>query len=178
VRAVDRDESDAVWLTATDYITPTTLSIAEIGKQPEQLKSMPVFFDASGLEMEQRFATSEDGTRVPYFIVHRKDMPRDGRQPTLLYGYGGFEVSLTPAYSGDMGEGCLEKGGGYVVPNNRDGGENGPRWHQAALKQVRRKTYEDFAAVAKALVADGISSPEHLGIMRGSNGGLLTGNML
>ncbi|WP_140909848.1 prolyl oligopeptidase family serine peptidase [Cognatiluteimonas lumbrici] len=178
VRAVDRDESDAVWLTATDYITPTTLSIAEIGKQPEQLKSMPVFFDASGLEMEQRFATSEDGTRVPYFIVHRKDMPRDGRQPTLLYGYGGFEVSLTPAYSGAIGKGWLEKGGVYVVANIRGGGEYGPRWHQAALKQNRHKAYEDFAAVAKALVADGITSPEHLGIMGGSNGGLLTGNML
>src|SRR5690606_29133623 len=157
VRAVDRDESDAVWLTATDYITPTTLSIAEIGQQPEQLKSMPVFFDASGLEMEQRFATSEDGTRVPYFIVHRKDMPRDGRQPTLLYGYGGFEVSLTPAYSGAIGKGWLEKGGVYVVANIRGGGEYGPRWHQAALKQNRHKAYEDFAAVAKALVADGIT---------------------
>jgi len=178
VGAVDRDESDAVWLTATDYITPTTLSLAEIGEQPEQLKSMPVFFDASGLVTEQRFATSDDGTRVPYFIVHREDMPRDGKQPTLLYGYGGFEISLTPSYSGTVGKGWLEDGGVYVVANIRGGGEYGPRWHQAALKQNRHKAYEDFAAVAKDLVASGITSPEHLGIMGGSNGGLLTGNML
>jgi len=178
VSAVDADESDAVWLTATDYLTPTTLSIAEIGQQPEQLKSMPVFFDASDLVLEQHFATSEDGTRVPFFIVHRKGVPHDGKQPTLLYGYGGFEVSLTPSYSGVVGKGWLEKGGIYVVANIRGGGEYGPRWHQAALKQNRHKAYEDFAAVAKELVAHGITSPEHLGIMGGSNGGLLTGNML
>jgi prolyl oligopeptidase len=178
VGAVDADESDAVWLTATDYLTPTTLSIAEIGEQPELLKSMPVFFDASGLVQEQHFATSADGTRIPFFIVHRKGVPHDGKQPTLLYGYGGFEVSLTPGYSGTVGKGWLEKGGVYVVANIRGGGEYGPRWHQAALKQNRHKAYEDFAAVAKELVAHGITSPAHLGIMGGSNGGLLTGNML
>jgi prolyl oligopeptidase len=178
VSAVDPDESDAVWLTATDYLTPTTLSLAQVGQPPEQLKSMPVFFDASNLVLEQHFATSADGTRVPYFIVHRKGVPHDGKQPTLLYGYGGFEVSLTPAYSGIVGKGWLEKGGVYVVANIRGGGEYGPRWHQAALKQNRHKAYEDFAAVAKDLVAHGITSAEHLGIMGGSNGGLLTGNML
>ncbi len=178
VGAVDADESDAVWLTATDYLTPTTLSIAEIGQPPELLKSMPVFFDASGLVQEQHFATSADGTRIPFFIVHRKGVPHDGKQPTLLYGYGGFEVSLTPGYSGTVGKGWLEKGGVYVVANIRGGGEYGPRWHQAALKQNRHKAYEDFAAVAKELVAHGITSPAHLGIMGGSNGGLLTGNML
>ena len=178
VGAVDRDESDAVWLTATDYLTPTTLSLADIGKAPEALKSMPAEFDAANLVLEQRFATSDDGTRVPYFIVHRKDVPRDGKQPTLLYGYGGFEISLTPAYSGTVGKGWLERGGVYVVANIRGGGEYGPRWHQAALKQNRHKAYEDFAAVARALVADGITSPAHLGVMGGSNGGLLVGNML
>ncbi len=178
VSAVDPDESDAVWLTATDYLTPTTLSLAQVGQPPEQLKSMPVFFDASNLVLEQHFATSADGTRVPYFIVHRKGVPHDGKQPTLLYGYGGFEVSLTPAYSGIVGKGWLEKGGVYVVANIRGGGEYGPRWHQAALKQNRHKAYEDFAAVAKDLVSHGITSAEHLGIMGGSNGGLLTGNML
>ena len=178
VRAVDPDDSDAVWLTATDYVTPTTLSLAQIGEQPQQLKSMPVFFDASNLVLEQHFATSKDGTRVPFFIVHRKGVPHDGKQPTLLYGYGGFEVSLTPSYSGVVGKGWLEKGGVYVVANIRGGGEYGPRWHQAALKQNRFKAYEDFAAVAKELVAHGITSPQHLGIMGGSNGGLLTGNML
>jgi prolyl oligopeptidase len=183
VAAVDRDESDAVWLTATDYLTPTTLSLAELGtgttgQAPEPLKSMPAEFDASDLVLEQHFATSKDGTRVPFFIVHRKGVPHDGKQPTLLYGYGGFEVSLTPAYSGTVGKGWLEKGGVYVVANIRGGGEYGPRWHQAALKQNRHKAYEDFAAVAQELVAHGITSREHLGVMGGSNGGLLVGNML
>src|SRR5690606_16266581 len=183
VRAVDRDESDAVWLTATNYLSPTTLSLVQLGndangKAPERLKSMPVFFDADGLVSEQHFATSKDGTRVPYFIVHRKDLALDGKAPTLLYGYGGFEVSLTPSYNGTAGKGWLEKGGVFVVANIRGGGEYGPRWHQAALKQNRHKAYEDFAAVAQDLVARRITSPRHLGAMGGSNGGLLAGNML
>ncbi|MEO5565508.1 MAG: prolyl oligopeptidase family serine peptidase [Luteimonas sp.] len=178
VAAVDDDSSDAVWLTATDYLTPTTLSLAEIGKAPEPLKSMPAFFDASRDVLEQHFATSADGTRIPFFIVHPKGLAHDGTAPTLLYGYGGFEISLTPAYSGIVGKGWLEQGGVYVVANIRGGGEYGPRWHQAALKQNRHKAYEDFAAVARELVAHGITSREHLGIMGGSNGGLLVGNML
>jgi prolyl oligopeptidase len=180
VEAVDRDRDDGMWLTATGYLTPTTLSLAQLGPGAsfEPLKAMPAFFDASDLMVEQHFATSADGTRVPFFIVHRKDVPHDGRQPTLLYGYGGFEVSLTPAYSGTVGKGWLEKGGVYVVANIRGGGEYGPRWHQAALKQNRHKAYEDFAAVAKELAAHGITSPAHLGVMGGSNGGLLVGNML
>jgi prolyl oligopeptidase len=178
VRAVDADASDAVWLTATDYLTPTTLSLAQIGEAPERLKSMPAFFDASKDVLEQRFATSTDGTRIPYFIVHPKGLAHDGKAPTLLYGYGGFEVSLTPSYSGTVGKGWLERGGVYVVANIRGGGEYGPRWHQAALKANRHKAYEDFAAVARDLVAHGITSREHLGIMGGSNGGLLVGNML
>jgi len=178
VGAVDEDDSDAVWLTATDYLTPTTLSWAEIGQRPEQLKTMPVFFDASKDVIEQHFAASKDGTKVPYFIVRPKDMKLDGSTPTLLYGYGGFEISLTPAYSGGVGKGWLEKGGAYVVANIRGGGEYGPRWHQAALKANRHKAYEDFAAVAQDLVARKITSPKRLGIQGGSNGGLLTGNML
>ncbi len=178
VGAVDPDESDAVWMTVTDYLTPTTLSLAQIGQQPEVLKTMPAFFDASGKVIEQHFATSEDGTRVPYFVVHGKDMKRDGSNPTLLYGYGGFEISLTPSYSGGMGRAWLDKGGVYVVANIRGGGEYGPRWHQAALKQNRHKAYEDMAAVARDLVARGITSARHLGVQGGSNGGLLTGNML
>ncbi len=178
VSAVDSDESDAVWLYATDFLTPTTLSLAEVGQAPEQLKAMPGFFDGSKQVIEQHFATSKDGTRVPYFLVRSKDMPLDGSTPTLLYGYGGFEVSQMPGYSGAIGKGWLEKGGAYVVANIRGGGEYGPRWHQAALKQNRHKAYEDFAAVAQDLVARGITSPQHLGIRGGSNGGLLTGNML
>ena len=178
VSAVDSDDSDAVWLTATDYLTPTTLSLAEIGQAPEVLKTMPTFFDASTHEIAQHFATSEDGTKVPYFIVQPKGLELDGSTPTLLYGYGGFEISLTPGYSGGVGKGWLEKGGVYAVANIRGGGEYGPRWHQAALKANRHKAYEDFAAVARDLIARKVTSPEHLGIQGGSNGGLLTGNML
>lgn len=178
VSAVDADESDAVWLTATDYLTPTTLSLAQIGSEPEVLKTMPVFFDASKDVIEQHFATSKDGTRVPYFLVRPKDLKLDGTAPTLLYGYGGFEISLTPAYSGSVGKGWLEKGGVYAVANIRGGGEYGPRWHQAALKANRHKAYEDFAAVAQDLIARKVTSTKHLGIQGGSNGGLLTGNML
>ena len=178
VSAVDSNDSDAVWLTATDYLTPTTLAIADIGKAPEVLKTMPAFFDADGKVIEQHFATSEDGTRVPYFVVHDKAMKLDGSNPTLLYGYGGFEISLTPSYSGGMGRAWLEKGGVYVVANIRGGGEYGPRWHQAALKQNRHKAYEDMAAVAQDLVTRKITSAKHLGVQGGSNGGLLTGNML
>lgn len=178
IGAVDSDESDAVWLTVTDYLTPTTLSLAEIGKQPEQLKAMPAFFNAEGKVIEQHFATSKDGTKVPYFLVRPEGLKYDGSTPTLLYGYGGFEISLTPGYSGGVGKGWLEKGGVYAVANIRGGGEYGPRWHQAALKANRHKAYEDFAAVAQDLVARKITSPKHLGIQGGSNGGLLTGNML
>lgn len=178
VGAVDSDESDALWMTASGYTTPTTLYLAEIGKQPEALKTMPSFFNAEDLQVEQHFATSKDGTRVPYFIVHKQGMALDGRNPTLLYGYGGFEISLTPGYSGTIGKGWTEKGGVYVVANIRGGGEYGPRWHQAALKQNRHKAYEDFAAVAQDLIARNITSPAHLGVQGGSNGGLLTGNML
>ena len=179
--AVDSDESDALWMTVTDYLTPTTLMLASAAPgaaAPEVLKTQPAFFDASKHEVEQHFATSKDGTRVPYFLVHPKGAKADGTSPTLLYGYGGFEISLTPGYSGGVGKGWLEKGGTYAVANIRGGGEYGPRWHQAALKANRHKAYEDFAAVAQDLIARDITSPKHLGIRGGSNGGLLTGNML
>jgi prolyl oligopeptidase len=178
VSAVDSDASDAVWLTATDYLTPTTLSLAQLGQAPEQLKAMPSFFDGANDVIEQHFATSQDGTRIPYFLVRPKDLVLDGSNPTLLYGYGGFEISMTPGYSGGLGRSWLDKGGVYVVANIRGGGEYGPRWHQAALKANRHKAYEDFAAVARDLIDRRITSPRHLGVQGGSNGGLLTGNML
>jgi prolyl oligopeptidase len=128
--------------------------------------------------MEQHFATSKDGTRVPYFLVRPKDLKFDGKAPTLLYGYGGFTVSMTPSYSGSIGKAWLEQGGVYALANIRGGGEYGPRWHQAALKANRHKAYEDFAAIADDLVARKITAPRHLGTMGGSNGGLLMGNML
>ncbi|KRB11326.1 prolyl oligopeptidase family serine peptidase [Lysobacter sp. Root690] len=178
VGAVDGIDSDAVWLSAADYLTPTTLALAEPGQKPEVLKTMPTFFDASKDTIEQHFAKSKDGTRVPYFLVRPKDLKYDGKAPTLLYGYGGFEVSMTPVYSGGIGKGWLEKGGVYAVANIRGGGEYGPRWHQAALKANRHKAYEDFAAVGRDLIERKITSTPHLGVQGGSNGGLLTGNML
>jgi len=178
VAAVDPDDSNAVWMTATDFLTPTTLSRVEVGQAPEMLKSNPEFFNAWKEVIEQHFATSKDGTRAPYFVVRPKDVKLDGTAPTLLYGYGGFEVSMTPSYSGTIGKAWLERGGIYVLANIRGGGEYGPRWHQAALKANRHRAYEDFAAIADDLVARRITSPAHLGTMGGSNGGLLMGNML
>jgi prolyl oligopeptidase len=178
VSAVDPDENDAVWMTVTDFLTPSTLSLADIGKKPEKLKAMPAFFNADGLVAEQHFATSKDGTRVPYFVVRRKDLAFDGKAPTLLWGYGGFEVSYTATYSAMAGRGWLQQGGVYALANIRGGGEYGPRWHQAALKANRHKAYEDFAAVAQDLIARKITSPQHLGAQGGSNGGLLMGNMI
>ncbi|QGF92992.1 prolyl oligopeptidase family serine peptidase [Pseudomonas sp. CFSAN084952] len=178
VSAVDSDDSDSVWLTSADYVTPTTLFLAEIGKSPETLKTLPTFFDSSNEIVEQHFTVSKDGTRVPYFLVRPKNLQLDGSAPTLLYGYGGFEISLTPYYSGSLGSAWLSKGGVYVVANIRGGGEYGPRWHQAALRENRTRAYEDFAAVAQDLINRKITSPKYLGVQGESNGGLLTGNML
>jgi prolyl oligopeptidase len=178
VSAIDADIGDALWMTTTDFLTPTTLSMVEIGQQPQKLKSMPAFFEAEGLMTEQQFATSKDGTKVPYFIVRSKFLPLDGSTPTLLWGYGGFEVSYTATYSSMAGRGWLQNGGVYVLANIRGGGEYGPRWHQAALKANRHKAYEDFAAVAEDLFARKITSPARLGAQGGSNGGLLMGNMI
>jgi prolyl oligopeptidase len=177
-RAVDDEESDDYFLTATDFLTPPTLSMGSVGHAPEPLKSTPAFFDASGLRISQHFARSKDGTRIPYFMVAKEDLTLDGESPTLLYGYGGFEVSLTPAYSGSAGRGWLSQGGTFVVANIRGGGEYGPRWHQAAIREKRPRAYEDFAAVAQDLIARKLTSPGRLGIQGGSNGGLLVGNMV
>jgi prolyl oligopeptidase len=178
VSPVDPDNSDALWMTTSDFLTPTSLSLVEIGRKPEKLKAMPAFFDAEGLVAEQQFATSKDGTRVPYFIVRPKHMKMDGSTPTLLWGYGGFEVSYTASYPAMAGRGWLQQGGVYVLANIRGGGEYGPRWHQAALKANRHKAFEDFAAVAQDLFARKITSPRRLGAQGGSNGGLLMGNMI
>jgi prolyl oligopeptidase len=176
---VDADASDDYFLTATSYLTPTTLFYGTVGKgKAIAIKHTPAFFDAKGFDVHQYFVASKDGTRIPYFVVARKGLAPDGSHPTLLYGYGGFEVSEAPAYSGSVGRSWLSRGGVYVVANIRGGGEYGPRWHQAALRQNRLRAYEDFAAVAEDLVKRGITSRAHLGALGGSNGGLLMGNML
>ncbi|EID55653.1 prolyl oligopeptidase family serine peptidase [Saccharomonospora xinjiangensis] len=174
--ATDPYDSDEFFVEATGYTDPPALLRGEVGSSVETVKRTPAFFDADSLDVTQHFATSEDGTRIPYFVVGPKD--RGTVTPTLLTGYGGFEVSLTPSYSGVIGRGWLARGGTYVVANLRGGGEYGPDWHNQVVKTNRLKVYEDFAAVARDVVARGITTPELLGVQGGSNGGLLTGVML
>jgi prolyl oligopeptidase len=173
--SADKSGSNA-FLYVTSYLTPNSLlSVdAETGRS-SLVKSEGPRFDASGEVVEQRFATSTDGTRIPYFVVRPKDMKFDGSNPTILYGYGGFAISLTPNYDGQLGKLWLERGGVYVVANIRGGGEFGPAWHDAGLKTHRQIVYDDFAAVGRDLVASGITSSRRLGIQGGSNGGLLMG---
>ena len=175
---VDDEESDEFFMTVTDFLTPPTLWVGTVGEQPELIKSMPAFFEAKGLAVSQHFTTSEDGTRVPYFLVGPEDVDGSHPRPTLLYGYGGFELPLVPGYMPASGRGWVTQGGVLVIANIRGGGEYGPRWHQAALKENRFRAYEDFAAVARDLIAQNVTTPQQLGVMGGSNGGLLVGNML
>ena len=176
VSAVDAVSSDQYFLTVTDFLTPTTLYLGQVGDDRRALlKSMPSFFDARPYTVRQFEATSRDGTKVPYFVVMRKDARLNGKNPTVLYGYGGFEVSLKPSYSAVAGEAWLAQGGVYVLANIRGGGEFGPRWHQAALKDQRQRAFDDFISVAQDLIKRKVTSPRHLGIMGGSNGGLLVG---
>ncbi len=171
--------ADAYLLNSADFLKPDTLQLARVGSDRfETLKSRPSFFDATGLRVEQQFAHSADGTRVPYFIVWPKGAQANGNNPTLLYGYGGFEVSMTPAYSGAMGRSWAARGGVYVLANIRGGGEYGPAWHQAALRADKQKSYADFAAVAEDLIARQVTRPARLGIQGGSNGGLLVGAVM
>ena len=171
----DPYDSDEYMLVSTGFTEPDTLLYGHIGGASQTLKRAPAFFDASGMSVRQFFATSADGTAVPYFVV---GPDRPGPGPTLLTGYGGFEISLTPSYSGIIGRGWLARGGTYVVANLRGGGEYGPQWHLSAIKEHRNLVYEDFAAVAADLVTRGIATRDLLGIEGASNGGLLMGVML
>lgn len=158
------------------FLTPPTLLLADTDTGTlTRAKAETPKFAASGDLVEQRFATSKDGTKIPYFIVHPKNLKLDGRNPTILYGYGGFSISLTPQYDGTLGKLWLERGGTYVVANIRGGGEFGPAWHEAGLKTHRQLIYDDFTAVAQDLIATKVTTPRHLGIEGGSNGGLLVG---
>lgn len=170
------DQDNRLFVTVTGYLTPTTYWLADAGSlKLEQVKASPARFDASTHVVEQFEATSTDGTKIPYFVVRPKGVTYDGTAPTLLYAYGGFQVSMTPGYSGVMGKLWLERGGTYVVANIRGGGEFGPAWHTAGLKENRQKVYDDFFAVSQDLITRKITSPRRLGIMGGSNGGLLMG---
>ena len=157
------------------YTQPTTLYLSEEDGEVRAVRAMPPMFDASDLEVQQLAATSRDGTRVPYFLVSRQDLRLSADNPTLLYGYGGFEASMTPGYSATVGKSWLERGGVYAVANIRGGGEFGPAWHRAAQREHRQRAYDDFIAVAEDMVERGITAPRNLGIMGGSNGGLLVG---
>jgi len=154
-----------------NYLTPPTLYFDDGNDKQRAIKSLPARFDASGMVTEQFEAISKDGTKIPYFVTRPRTL--HGPAPTILYGYGGFEVSLTPGYSANFGRLWVSKGGLYVVANIRGGGEFGPAWHQAALKEHRQRAFDDFAAVAKDLERRGLTTPKQLGIMGGSNGGLL-----
>jgi prolyl oligopeptidase len=179
IGGIDSDESDDYFMESSDFLTPTTLYMGTAGQDGrETLKSLPAFFDANELAISQHEAVSKDGTRIPYFQVGRKNLKLDGSHPTLLYGYGGFEIPMIPGYSPGIGPAWLNRGGVYVVANIRGGGEFGPKWHEAARKQNRQRAYDDFIAVAEDLSNRKVTSPQHLGIKGGSNGGLLMGVML
>lgn len=163
-------------VSVTGFLTPSSVWLGDTGTETAlQIKSLPPRFDASACAVEQFEAVSTDGMKIPYFVVRPKRMKHDGNNPAILYAYGGFEVSITPSYNENAGRLWLERGGVYVLANIRGGGEFGPAWHQAGLKTRRQTVFDDFTAVARDLIRRGITSPRRLGIMGGSNGGLLMG---
>jgi prolyl oligopeptidase len=169
------DFDDSFFFTYTDFTTPSSLYLVRDDGAPEQVKSSPAWFDTDGMSVAQYEATSSDGTKIPYFVFMPKGFEADGANPTVLYAYGGFEVSRKPRYSGSRGFAWVERGGVYVLANIRGGGEFGPKWHQAAMKEKHQNNFDDFIAVAEDLIKRKITSSEHLGIMGGSQGGLLVG---
>lgn len=173
------DRSDRYYYNYTGFLTPSTLFEADAAEdRHNEVRGEPAWFDAEGMAVAQYEAVSADGERIPYFVVTPAGFEADGRNPTLLSAYGGFEVSRTPFYSGVTGSAWLARGGVYVLANIRGGGEFGPKWHQAALKGNRQRAYDDLIAVSEDLIERGITSPEHLGIQGGSNGGLLVGAVM
>lgn len=170
------NENDEFIVAYSDFTTPYSTYMGDANDVSKllKIKTSPERFDASQITSEQKFATSSDGTQIPYYIIHKKNMPLDGSNPTLLYGYGGFEVSMQPSYLSGMGKVWFEKGGVYVLANIRGGGEFGPKWHSVALKENRQIVFDDFIAIAEDLIKNKVTTPKHLGIMGGSNGGLLT----
>jgi prolyl oligopeptidase len=174
---IDTDlHSERAFVQVTGFLTPPRLILADLGMATlATVKTLPAKFDASHAVVEQFEATSNDGTKIPYFIVHPKTAKLDGSTPTILNAYGGFLDAQTPKYSAELGKLWLERGGAFVLANIRGGGEFGPAWHEAGLKTHRQRIYDDFAAVGEDLIAKGFASSPHLGIRGGSNGGLLMG---
>lgn len=173
--AASSNETDQIMYTVSGFLEPTTLYYTDGSAAPQVLKTSPAFFDPAGMEVEQHQATSKDGTLIPYFLVKPKGMKVDGTTPILMGGYGGFQVPRLPAYLGTTGKLWLERGGAYVLANIRGGGEFGPNWHQTAIRENKQRTWDDFIAVGDDLVKRGFTSPQHLGIQGGSQGGLLVG---
>ncbi len=169
------DVDDNFFFTYTDFLTPSSLYLVRPGAEPVRVKSTPEWFDSEGMATVQYEATSKDGVKIPYFVVTPKGYEANGANPTLLNAYGGFEVSRVPRYSAGLGTAWVGRGGVFVLANIRGGGEFGPKWHQAAVKEKHQTNFDDFIAVAEDLIARKITSPEHLGIMGGSQGGLLVG---
>ncbi len=167
-------ESNDYFFLYSNFITPRTLYYGN-AEDFEPLKKIKDFFNAEGLVIHQYFATSRDGTQVPYFIVHQKELVMNGKNPTLISAYGGFGVSQQPNYSYTMGIGWLEKGGVYVLANIRGGGEYGPTWHHAGRLDKKQNSYNDVYAITEDIIDKGISSPEHIGAFGWSNGGLMAG---
>jgi len=173
--AAAADETGEVMFSSTDFLTPSQLYFSDGTATPTVIKTSPSRFDAEGLAISQFEATSKDGTKIPYFVVAKKGVKLDGSTPTLLYGYGGFQSSSLPGYSGTLGKLWFEKGGAYVLGNMRGGGEFGPQWHQTAMGANKQRTWDDFIAIGEDVVKRGLTSPKRLGVMGGSQGGLLVG---
>ena len=168
------NQSNDYFFRFSNFITPTTLYYST-GTAIEPVKKLKDFFNTENLAIKQFNATSKDGTKIPYFVVHHKDLQFNGKNPTMIYAYGGFNSSSQPNYSSNTGIGWLEQGGVYVLANIRGGGEFGPSWHQAAMKEKRQNAYDDFYAVTEDIIAKKISSPDYLGAFGWSNGGLMAG---
>ncbi len=172
------DKESVAFINTESFLEPDTLwSVNAKTMSVEKAQSLPNWFDSASMVSEQFEVKSTDGTKIPYFVVRQKDIEMNGKNPTILYGYGGFEVSINPSYSSSVGKAWVERGGVFVSANIRGGGEFGPNWHQAGLKTKRQVIYDDFIAVAEDLIAKDITSPEHLGTHGRSNGGLLMGVM-
>lgn len=171
-------ERGAFVVASQSSLTPPTQSLVRFGQAPELLKQSPARFATADLTMAQHEAVSFDGTRIPYFTIGRANPRGDGSNAVLLTGYGGFQISSLPYYAATTGKLWLERGGVFVVANIRGGGEFGPDWHKAGMREGKRLAHDDFAAVAKDLIARGVTRPQRLACMGGSNGGLLVGNML
>jgi prolyl oligopeptidase len=168
--------SDRYFFTFTSFLIPSTLYIGDAKENSlSSYKSLPAYFNAAKFKIEQFKARSKDGTMVPYFVVSPQNINYNSKNPVLMYAYGAFGVSVQPSYSGTMGYSWLEQGGIYVLANIRGGGEFGPKWHQAAIKEKKQNSYDDFYAVAEDLIAKNITSCKNLGMVGESNGGLLVG---